>query len=124
MNNRLSVIAVVSVILCGLNGGRAAAQWFGPTWDPNIELTSQDRAMMRNTVQREIHGRRLDTVARWTNPASGHSGTITLLSKSVRRAMPCEQIEYRIMSSKPGEQSERYVFHSCRLPDGTWKLAD
>ncbi len=116
------VAAALALALFGV--GSAAAEWFGPGWHTNVELTAQDRTIIRTTVQREIHGKRADTVASWTNTASGHSGTITLLSKSTRQGMPCEKIEYRITSSKPGEQSERYVFNSCRLPDGTWKLAD
>jgi hypothetical protein len=80
--------------------------------------------MITRTVQGEIHGKRTDTMAMWSNPASGHSGTITLLSKFARKGMPCEKIEYVIKSSKQGEKPERYVFTSCQLPDGTWKLAE
>ncbi len=117
-------LVAAALALAVFNGGGAAAQAFGPAWRDDVELTAQDRAIIVSTVQREIHGKRADTVASWANPASGHSGAITLLSKSTRRGMPCEKIEYRIMSSKPGEHSERYVFNSCRLPNGTWKLAD
>lgn len=102
----------------------AQAQWFGPAWDTDTELTAQDREIVRSAVQREVHGKRADTVATWANPASGHSGTITLLRIFQRQTMPCEQIEYRISSSKRTERPERYVFTSCRLPDGSWKLAD
>ncbi len=71
----------------------------------------------------EIHGKRADTVAAWSNPRSGNSGTITLLKKFTQARLACEQIEYRFKSSRPQARPERYLFNSCLQPDGTWKLA-
>jgi hypothetical protein len=112
--------------LGGLLLAMAVAQGQGLTlpWDTMTPLTPEDRAMITNTVQQQIHGKRPDTVATWSNPASGHSGTITLLSKSTRQAMPCEQIEYLTMERGSRQVHGRYVFTSCQLPDGSWKLAD
>jgi surface antigen len=86
-------------------------------------LTAEDRARLSSTVQQQIHGKSPGTVATWSNPG-GHSGTIKLLSKTVRQGMPCEQIEYQTMEPGTAQVHSRYVFTSCRLPDGTWKLAD
>ena len=119
MRSRCFAIGFAGVLL---TAAAAEAQWFGPAWDINIQLTAQDRAIIRDTVQREIHGRRADTVSSWTNPASGHSGTITLLRRFARQGMACEEIEYRIMTAQPMERPERFVFNSCRLPNGSWKL--
>ena len=49
---------------------------------------------------------------------------MALLGNSMRQGMPCERIDYRIVSAKLGERPEHYVFNTCRLPDGTWKLAE
>jgi hypothetical protein len=119
MNSKLFAVCLAYSALCC---GGASAQWFGTVWENN--LTNEDRAMIKRTVQGEIHGKRPNTKAMWSNPASGHSGTITLLSKLTKQGLPCEKIEYVIKSSKPGEITERYVFTSCQLSDGTWKLAE
>lgn len=116
-------LAAIS-LACALLAGAAQAQGLTQDWDEMTPLTAQDRDVIRTTVQRDIHGHRPDTVATWSNPASGHSGTITLLSKSVRQGMPCERIEYRILEPGDKQLHGQYVFTSCQLPDGTWKLAD
>ena len=102
--------------------GVAQAQWFGPTWQTNTTLTAQDMEIIRNTLQRDIHGQRADTVATWQNQASGNSGTITLLRKFSRKGKLCEEIDYRIASAQSPNRWDQYVFTSCRQPDGGWKL--
>jgi hypothetical protein len=38
--------------------------------------------------------------------------------------MHCERIEYRIAEPGGAQQHGHYVFTSCQLPDGSWKLAE
>ena len=52
-------------------------------WNEPTPLTTQDRQVIASTVQTEIHGKPPNTVATWSNPESGHSGTVTLLNKTV-----------------------------------------
>ena len=120
MNTQLIAIGLVSIGACAA----AQAQGLTQAWDEITPLTVQDRAIVGRTVQSQIHGKRPQTVASWTNPESGHSGTIKLLSKSTRQGMPCERIEYRIMEPASRQQHGRYVFTSCQLSDGGWKLAE
>ena len=94
MNTVLAAIALV----CGLIvGGTTHAQGPRQPWDTIITLTAEDRAIVRNTVLQQIHGKPPGTVARWSNPDSGNSGMIKLLNKLTSRGMPCEKIEYTIM---------------------------
>ena len=116
------VLAVVGLTL--IPGAVVQAQGLTQPWDQISPLTPEDRAMIRSTVERQIHGKRPDTVANWNNPRSGHSGTITLLNKTRKQGMPCERIAYQIMEPGSRQQHGRYVFTSCQLPDGTWKLAE
>lgn len=116
--------AILSFAFGLIAGAAAYGQALTQPWDEISPLTADDRAMIKSTVQQQIHGQRPDTVARWTNPASGHSGTITLLAKSVRQGMPCERIEYQVTEPSGKQQHGRYVFTSCQVRDGTWKLAD
>ena len=120
MKIQLITICLMSTIACVA----AQAQGLTQPWDEISPLTVQDRAIVRSTVQNQIHGKRPQTVASWKNPESGHSGTVKLLSKQTRQGMPCERIEYRIMEPGARQQHGRYVFTSCQLPDGTWKIAE
>jgi hypothetical protein len=100
----------------------AHAQGLTKPWQDTTPLTPDDRAIIQSTVESQIHGKRAGTLANWSNPA-GHSGTVRLVSKSTRQGMPCERIEYRIAEPQSAGQHGRYVFTSCRLSDGSWKLA-
>jgi hypothetical protein len=110
----------VFVGLAGIAFAAAAAYAQGLTqaWTQASPMTPQDRA------DAQIHGRPPGTVAKWSNPDGGHSGTITLLSKSTRKGMPCERIEYKILEPGATRQHGRYVFTSCKISDGSWKFAD
>ena len=124
MTTKNSIVVLVTGLLTAVAAQAQGFQNFWQPWDQMTPLTAQDRELIRNTVQHEIHGKRAGTVATWTNPASGHSGTLTLLGNSTRQGMPCEQIEYRTMEPGSQQQHSHYVFTSCELPDGAWKLAD
>ena len=102
----------------------AQAQGLTQAWDQITPLTPEDRAIIRSAVESQIHGKPADTVAKWSSPSSGHSGTITLLNKLSKQGRACERIQYQIMEPQSARQHGNYVFTSCQLPDGTWKLAD
>ena len=115
-------IAVIGLFLNLLAAAAAQAQGLTLPWDTMTPLTPEDRTII--TLQQQIHGKMPNTVATWSNPASGHSGNITLLSRSTRQSMSCERIEYQTMEPGSKQLHGRYVFTSCQLPDGSWKLAD
>ena len=100
----------------------AQAQGLTKLWSEQTPLTAQDREAITSTVQQQIHGKPVGTVATWNNASEGHSGTVTLLSKSTRQTMPCERIQYAMR--EPPSARRSYVFTSCQLPDGTWKFAE
>ena len=121
---KITALAVGSTCtLLAINLAQAQSSLF-PSWYATTILPHKDWKVIRDTVRREINGRQPGKAVNWSNPATGHSGTLALLGASSYRGMPCERIEYRVWSSKPAEQAEHYVFNSCRLPDGSWKLAD
>jgi surface antigen len=109
-------------ILLGLATASAQAQLL-PTWESHITLTQQDLDMIRATVTEKIHRKHTGTVATWSNPASGNSGTIKLVKKLILNNQKCEEIEYTVRSGGTPAYSEHYHFTSCRQPDGTWKIA-
>lgn len=116
------ILAVVA--WTGFAAAVAHAQGLTKSWSEATPMTPQDRAIILSTADAQIHGRPPGTVAKWNNPDGGHSGTITLLSKSTRKGMPCERIEYKILEPGATRQHGRYVFTSCKVADGSWKFAE
>lgn len=115
----------LAAFICAVGAATAGyGQGLTGPWRETTPLTTQDRQVIANTVQTQIHGKPPNTTAAWSNPQSGHSGTITLLNKTTYRGLPCERIAYRIMEPGGRAQHGRYVFTSCLLPDGSWKFAD
>jgi surface antigen len=99
------------------------AQLLGSLWETNVTLTRADLDMIRATLAHQIHGKPAGTSASWSDPASGNSGTVTLLQVVERNGQRCEQIEYRNHPRDQWRPSDRFVLTSCRQPDGVWKLS-
>jgi len=121
---RSLVRLALSLVLVGATLPTAEAQrMFGRQWETNVSLGQDDIDMIRATLNQKIHGRQAGTSASWSNPASGNSGTLTLVRVFERRGQRCEQIDYQIRSSRPGRPSDRYDLTSCLQPNGAWMLS-
>ena len=103
----------------------AQAQFMlGPSWESNVTLTRVDLDMLKSAVTQQIHDKQLGTAAAWSNPQSGNSGSLRLLKISARQSQRCEDIEYVLRPPERAKPADRFVFTSCRQPDGTWRLAE
>ncbi len=98
------------------------AQYLGRGIETNIELTRQDLDMIRQTVDGQVHGKPVGTTAKWSNPASGNSGKISLVKKFTRNNQQCETLDYRLATKRRPARPEHYVLSSCLQPDGQWRL--
>lgn len=56
----------------------------------------------------------------WSNPQTGHSGTITVLRTYKRSQLTCRDAE---VNSQLKERSVVYVLPVCQVADGSWKIA-
>ena len=56
----------------------------------------------------------------WSNPQTGHSGTITMLRSYKRGDLPCRDAK---VNSQLKERSVVYVLPVCQVADGSWKFA-
>lgn len=56
----------------------------------------------------------------WSNPQTGHRGTITVLGSNKRGDMLCRDAE---VNSKIKEHSIVYILPICRIVDGSWKIS-
>ncbi len=100
----------------------AQAQLLGLGLETNIELSKQDLAMIRQTVNDQIHGKPLGTTAKWSNPESGNAGKITLERRFMRNGQQCETLDYRLTTRRRAVRAEHYRLSSCLQPDGQWRL--
>jgi hypothetical protein len=114
---------VVACILALSVQTAKAQMMFGRQWETAVALSQADMDMIKATLARQIHDKAVGTSASWSNPASGNSGTITLVKTFVRNGLRCEQIDYRLVSSGAGRPYDDYTLTSCQLADGTWKLS-
>ena len=119
MSSSLRVIVVCAALVTWLP---AQAQYLGLGLETNIELSKQDLAIIRHTLNEQVHGKPVGTTAKWSNPESQNSGKITLVRKFTRNGQQCETIDYRLMTKRRAAGPEHYRLSSCLQPDGQWRL--
>jgi len=56
----------------------------------------------------------------WSNPQTGHGGSITIIRSYKRGEMPCRDAR---VNSSAEQRNITYVLPLCRIADGTWKIA-
>jgi len=60
--------------------------------------------------------------AKWSNPRSGNSGSITVLQNFTKADMPCRKLRYNIhLRARRGMRS--YTVNWCKTASGVWKLS-
>jgi surface antigen len=60
-------------------------------------------------------------MAAWTNPDSGHSGTVTPVRTYQSGGTYCREYQQTVTI---GGQQERSYGTACRQPDGSWKIVN
>ncbi len=83
-------------------------------------MDKTDRLMAERTAQKTLETVPSGQTSRWSNPDSGHSGTITptrTYSNSV--GLNCRQYETTVYIDGNNETA---TGTACRQPDGTWQL--
>lgn len=81
-----------------------------------------DRGMMERTTQASLEHTRTGATSAWTNPDSGHRGTVTP-TRTYQRADGTYCREYSQTVNIDG-QLQKATGTACRQPDGTWRLVD
>ena len=117
MSTPIRIIVLCAALVAWLP---AQAQLLGLGLETNIELNKQDLAIIRHTVNEQVHGKPVGTTAEWSNPESGNAGKITLVRKFTRNGQQCETLDYRLITKGAGP--EHYRLSSCLQPDGQWRL--
>ncbi len=85
-------------------------------------LDRADRLAMQRTSQKALERNRSGQSSGWSNPDSGHSGTVTpTRTYQTASGRPCR--EYQQSVTIDGK-TERAYGRACRQPDGSWKIVN
>ena len=83
-------------------------------------LDDTDKLMMERTTQASLEHVQSGQTSSWSNPDSGHSGTVTpVKTYQTNSGQYCR--EYQQTVTVGGDQQEAYGT-ACRQPDGSWKI--
>jgi surface antigen len=114
----LALFVIATVSLVGI-GGAEAQLLFGSRLgqalyqgDDTKVIMGIGADMLRNAPDGESRP--------WSNPQTGHGGTITMVRSYQRDGLPCRDAR---VSSVLGQRDVTYVLPVCRVADGTWKFA-
>lgn len=65
---------------------------------------------------------KVGAVETWTNPDTGDSGSVTLISTYERDGMGCRRIAH-VIKLRGVKPEREFVISRCRAADGSWKIA-
>jgi len=85
-------------------------------------LDKADRLYATQTAHTALESNPSGRTSRWSNPDSGHSGTITpTRTVEVYNGTPCRDYETTVTIDG---RTETAVGRACRQSDGTWKISN
>ncbi len=85
-------------------------------------LDRADRLAMQQTSQKALEKNRAGQASSWSNPDSGHSGTVTPTRPyQTASGRPCREYQHTVTIDGKTEQA---YGRACRQPDGSWKIVN
>ena len=85
-------------------------------------LDRADRLAMKRTSQNALESNPVGQASSWSNPDSGHSGTVTP-TRTYQTAAGQNCREYQQTVTIDGKTEQAYG-RACRQPDGSWKISN
>jgi surface antigen len=82
-------------------------------------LDQRDKRMAAEAQQRALETAPTGQPVSWTNPDSGHSGTVTATRTYQSGNGYCREFQNDVVI---GGKSEKAYGTACRQPDGSWKV--
>jgi surface antigen len=118
MLTRLAVVMAVGVSTgaCVSTGGGRAATDGPPLYE---RMTEDDVSMADATLQYTLEHALSRSTREWSNPGSGHSGSVTpTRTYKASNGLYCRSF---VETLTVGRRTERYRDDACRDVDGKWK---
>lgn len=85
-------------------------------------LDRADQMYAAQTTQGALESNKTGTVSTWTNPDSGHSGTVTpVRTFQDAQGQNCREFQQTVTI---GGKTESAYGTACRQPDGSWKIVN
>lgn len=110
--------AILALAGVALSGCASYVERYTATFE--TALTASDRAMMVETAQAALESNKSGEGANWSNPESGHRGTVTPVATfDEDTERPCREYQQTVtVGGKTG-----VAYHTaCRAADGTWTI--
>src|SRR5262245_43539210 len=82
-------------------------------------LDDRDKRMANEAAQRAFETAPSGKAVAWTNPDSGHSGTITPVRTYESNGRYCREFQQTVTI---GGRPENSFGTACRMPDGAWQI--
>jgi surface antigen len=82
-------------------------------------LDERDQRMANETAQRALETAPSGKAVAWTNPDTGHSGTVTPVRTYESNGNFCREFQQTVTI---GGRPENSFGTACRQPDGSWRI--
>lgn len=102
----------------GIIGGAVLGALLGGSIGKSLD--EADRSMAERTAQTSLERNPSGQSSSWSNPDSGHSGSVTP-TRTYRTASGQDCREYETSVTIDGKRETAYGT-ACRQPDGTWQM--
>jgi surface antigen len=86
-----------------------------------LALSSEDFAMVNETVAGLYEAGKIGVTETWSNPKSGNSGSARIIDTFEYQGLPCRTVAYTVKIRRQADPKQ-VVLKTCRDKDGAWKL--
>jgi surface antigen len=89
----------------------------------SLDLEAEDIEMLKAAAAALFANddARIGDTKTWSNPASGNTGSASLVKTFEHQGLPCKRVQHVIQQKGRADQVI-YQFARCRTSDGTWQL--
>jgi surface antigen len=88
-------------------------------FSPVKYFTEKDWELLRHAARTALNDKANGESVKWRNEQSGHSGSLTPISRLEVDGMPCRDLMIRNFA---GGVNGGGTYRLCRMQDGDWKL--
>jgi surface antigen len=117
---RIQIITTICVMSSMLSMPSAASSWGWAVETPISKLTPEDFVLLKATARDVLNNPADGQKVRWSNPESGHSGTIAVSNTRKVKGQTCRDTIVTIDAVSIKGTSEYLL---CAQKDGTWKIS-
>jgi surface antigen len=116
----MSTKVLVAGLLLLISLPASALNWSFLQYSPVTRFTDQDWDLLRQAGEKALERGADGEIERWSNPATGASGSIQPLDTTDREGTTCR---LTVISNSAGDASGTSRFTFCRQQDGAWRVA-